>query len=277
MFGIVLAIIGAFFVEIGCSVAKYEHAKHSENIWAAIFLNSCATLILFALVGLYRGTLNFEISNWPIVILGIILTLGANFISNMATLQAPRSLTGMFRMLTVPLLTIVDYLTGYDISPIQILGIGIVVITIMSLMRKNIWHRASTKWLMLNTLTVVLSTAVYKYSIDHVASVETIQVLDVSAIILASLIAARVIHKQNLFKLFTKPFALLQAASMGIGSVLDGFAYEFAPASIIGATYRSAQAFWTLVTGSLYFHEHKIWSKIIAVLFLIGGVVLLTR
>ena len=37
MFGIVLAIIGAFFVEIGCSVAKYEHAKHSENIWAAIF------------------------------------------------------------------------------------------------------------------------------------------------------------------------------------------------------------------------------------------------
>ncbi len=277
MFGILLAVIAAFFIEIGCSIAKYEHTKHSENIWAAIFLNGFFTLLFYIGVGLYRGTLDFVITSWPLLILGVLLGLCATFVGNMVTLNTPRSLAGSFRMLTVPLLTIIDYYLGYDISPVQVLGIGIVVMTILTLMKRDAWHKPSTKWLLLNTLTTVIYISVYKYNIDHTASIETVQVIGTGAVIFSSLIIAQFFKKQNLFKLFTKPFALLQASSMGLGSVLDGFAYSYAPASIITATYRSSQALWTLISGSLYFHEHKIWTRIIAVLFLTGGVVLLTR
>lgn len=175
------------------------------------------------------------------------------------------------------MLTIVDYYLGYDISPVQVLGIGIVIVTVLILMKRDVWYKPSTKWLLLNTLCTVVYLSLYKYNIDHVTSVETLQTIFTGAVLISSIIGARVFEKQNLFKLFKKPFALLQAGSMGIGSVLDGFAYLYAPASIITATYRSAQALCTLISGSLYFHEHKIWSKIIAIIFLSGGVLLLTK
>lgn len=277
MFGIILAVIAAFFVEIGCSIAKYESSKHSENVWSAMFLNNCVTLLMYVGLGMYCGTLTFAVTSWPLVILSIVVCLIASFVGNTVTLRAPRSLAGSFRMLTVPLLTIVDYYLGYDISPVQVLGIGIVIATILTLMKRDAWHKPSTKWLLLNTVCTVVHLSLYKYTIDNVTSVETLQTLFSGAVLISSIIGAHFFQKQNLFKLFKKPFALLQAGSMGIGSVLDGFAYLYAPASIITASYRSAQALCTLVTGSLYFHEHKIWSKIIAVLFLSGGVLLLTK
>lgn len=277
MFGIILAVIAAFFIEIGCSIAKYESEKQSENVWDAMFLNNSFTLLGYLAVGIYFGTLNFAISSWPLVMLNVSLSVIGNFVGNTVTLRAPRSLAGSFRMLTVPLLTVVDYYLGYDISPIQILGIGIVVVTILTLMKRDAWHKPSTKWLLLNTICTVVTLSFYKYNIDHVTNVETLQTIVTASVLISTFIFAHFFKKQNLFKLFKKPFALLQATSMGIGSVLDGFAYLYAPASIITATYRSSQALWTLVSGSLYFHEHKIWSKIIAVLFLSGGVLLLTK
>lgn len=277
MFGILLAVIAAFFVEIGCSVAKHEHNKQSEDIWGLIFLNSLVTLAIYISVGLYHGTLDFVVHSWPILIIAVLLNLASTFVSNMATLKASRSMAGVFKMLTVPLLTITDYLLGYDISPVQILGIGLVVLTVIGLIKHDAWHKPSTKWLMLNTLMSVLTITIYKYSIDHIATVETFQVINLILLIIGSILAARILTKQNLFKLFTHPFAILQATSMGVGSVLDGFAYSYAPASIINAAYRSAQSFWTLVTGSLYFHEHKIVTKVVAVIFLIGGVFLLVK
>lgn len=102
MFGIILAVIAAFFIEIGCSVAKYESSKHSENVWSAMFLNNCFTLLIYVSVGIYWGTLNFAVTSWSLVILNLIICLAASFVGNMATLRAPRSLAGSFRMLTVP-------------------------------------------------------------------------------------------------------------------------------------------------------------------------------
>ncbi len=277
MFGILLVVIAAFFVEIGCSVAKHEHNKHGEDVWGAIFLNSFVTLLIYIAVGIYRGTLNFFVQSWPILVLAALVNLAACFVSNMATLKASRSIAGIFRMLTVPLLAIVDYYLGYDISPVQILGVGVIVLTIITLMKRDAWHKSSTKWLMLNTIMTVLAITIYKYIIDHIATVETVQVINFIFLIVGAIVGAQIFNKQNLFKLFTHPFAFLQAGSMGLGSVLDGFAYSYAPASIISAAYRSAQAFWTLVSGSFYFHEHKIVTKVIAVIFLMGGIFLLVK
>lgn len=277
MFGIVLVVIAAFFVEIGCSVAKHEHSKHSEDVWGAIFLNSFLTLLIYLAVGVYRGTVDFFVHSWPILVIAALFHLVSTFVSNMATLKASRSIAGIFRMLTVPLLTIVDYFLGYDISPVQILGIGVIVLTIVTLMKRDTWHKPSTKWLVLNTIMTVLSITIYKYNIDHIATVETVQVVNFIFLTLGAIIGARIANKQNLFRLFTHPFAFLQAGSMSVGSVLDGFAYSYAPASIISAAYRSAQAFWTLVSGSFYFHEHKIFTRVIAVIFLVSGVFLLMK
>ncbi len=277
MFGIVLVVIAAFFVEVGCSVAKHEHSKHGEDVWGAIFLNSFVTLLIYLIVGVYRGTLDFFVQSWPILVIAGLINLAATFVSNMATLKASRSIAGVFRMLTVPLLTVVDYFLGYDISPVQILGIGVIVLTIITLMKRDAWYKTSTKWLMANTIMTVLAITIYKYTIDHLATVETVQVINFIFLIVGAIVGAQICNKQNLFKLFTHPFAFLQASSMSLGSVLNGFAYSYAPASIISAAYRSAQAFWTLVSGSFYFHEHKIFTRMIAVVFLVGGVFLLVR
>lgn len=277
MFGILLVVIAALFVEIGCSIAKHEHSKHSEDIWGLIFINSLVALAIYIGVGIYRGTLDFVVQSWPILTMAVLLNLTSNFVGNMTTLKSSRSMAGVFKMLTVPLLTITDYLLGYDISPVQILGIGLVVLTIIGLIKRDAWHKSSTKWLMLNTIMNVFTITIYKYSIDHIATVETFQVINLVLLIIGSILAARIFTQQNLFKLLTHPFALLQAGSMGLGSALDGFAYSYAPASIINAAYRSAQSFWTLVSGSFYFHEHKIFTRVVAVIFLIGGVFLLVR
>ncbi|MEK7560318.1 MAG: hypothetical protein AAB522_03410, partial [Patescibacteria group bacterium] len=67
----------------------------------------------------------------------------------------------------------------------------------------------------------------------------------------------------------------LQSATSGAGSVAMSFAYVFAPASVIVTAKRSFMIFWSILSGSIYFHEKRIVLKFIAMAFLISGIILL--
>ena len=67
----------------------------------------------------------------------------------------------------------------------------------------------------------------------------------------------------------------IQGLGRGVSEVLIGFAYLFAPASVITSGKRGSTVLWSIVSGNKLFHEQHILIKMAAFGLVILGLILL--
>ncbi|MBP7057338.1 hypothetical protein KBB08_02510 [Candidatus Gracilibacteria bacterium] len=274
MVGVLLMVVAACFIEIGAYLSKHEVENHHESLQAMMFLNTFCSAFLFLAVALWNDA-SFVIYSWPILVLGAVFSIVSALVGSIATIKSQMSQAGLFRLASIPLLLLVDYFLGYDISPLQFGGIAMILAILVMLSFKHEWDKPSVRWLMLNAFLVVIDVTLYKYSIDRVASLEMIQLMYRFSLLLYCILVMRLANKEHVLRHLATPIAWWQSAVIAIGAVLSGFAFSYGPPSIILAAYRSAQAFWSLIIGALFFYERSLAIKILILVFLIFGVTLL--
>ncbi len=275
MIGILLITLGTLFVEGATSIGKYEVEKRRESIFTMGFLNVFFGTVFFLALGLYHGNLIIATASVPTFLIRMVLEIFQTTVTVFAIAKASRSTLGFLRVGTVPLLLIVDAFMGYDIAPLQYVGIAMILATIGLLYWKKGLSRKGMIWVILSTVNAAATISLYKYNITYFNSVESEQALMHVILLVYLWVIAYFWTKENPFRFLKKKIFLAESLGVGIGSVIESFAYLYAPSSIILAAKRSATALWTMILGNVYFHEHKLAVKVVAFGFLTLGVLLL--
>lgn len=275
MFGIILVSLGTFTGELSDSLGKLEVKKRVESLYTMGFLSVFwAAVLLVATVPL-GATFVFRLASLRTFIprVGFEL-LGAN-LTIRAIVKADRSTFSFLRILTIPLLLLVDLRLGYAISAGQIVGIGLMLVALYVLLHDGNRSRRGAGLAFLTALNAVVTISLYKYDISHYNSVAGEQVI-VTAILLAYFIVMSLRAGQKPWRFLWRPIPGLQSFSSGAGGVLEGFAYKYAPASIILTLKRALGVLWSILFGNAYFKEKHLRHKLVALGLIVVGLYLIT-
>ncbi len=275
MIGILLGFIGSFFAEVAKSIGKIEVRQHHETVMGMAFLNCIIGSILLITIGVVRGSFVFSLASLPTFTLRAVLEIALAYCSAHATVRMSRSSFGFVYALTIPLLLVVDLVSGQSIHVLGFAGLALIVATIVLLASHHGIEWRGAGYGIVAAILAAGTTALYKYNITYYNSVEAEQTF-IQLIVMGYLgISAFRLGHRNPLRLLRERLVLAQSASDGVATAVLSFAYLFAPPSIILAGKRSSAIFWTIASGSLYFHEKHIALKLAALLFLTGGLVLL--
>ncbi len=264
------------FAEASTSVGKYEVEKKRESLYAWGFLSAFWALIFLVLIAIFKeGSFVFTLSSLPTFISRAVVEIVLTFISLHAVLTADRSTFSFLRIVTIPLLLIVDTALGYRLSFEQYAGIGVLVVTLIFLLMN---HGLSAKGKFISLISAVLATAtisLYKFDITHYNSVVAEQLLMYIILLVSFIIAAKWYSKENVFKYLLHPIFLGQSLFAGIAGLLASFAYLFAPASVISTARRAFEILISIISGRTFFHEKHLFVKIVSFIFIFIGTILL--
>jgi len=281
MFAILLVGLGSLIAELGYSIGKKEVASQKETILGMGFLNALwVTFFLFILVfflpsdflpgGINSGFV-FNPESLPTFILRIGLEILILHLVLKGVTLASRTTFSFLRMITIPLLLVIDLFLGYDITTYELIGIGIILLTTLYLASSSILEKIGM-WYVIGSAVLAAGTiSIYKYHITNYNSVAGEQ-LTMSAILIVYLFCATLYTtKKNPLRHLRRPRVLIQSFSIGIASVLISFAFLFGASSVVVAAKRTTSVLWSIMSGHFFFNEKKFVFKIHAFLILIGG------
>lgn len=275
MFGVIIVFLSSFFVEVSDSVAKFELKQKQISLYSLAIVNSFLVTFIFIAVNIFQGEFNFSPASLPIISIRIILEIVLTYIALTAIAKADRSTHGFIRILTIPLLLLVDFMLGYKINGYQLAGMGIIIFSLFLLFSYQ-GIKKQGAWLSLATAVLAVATiTLYKYDITYYNSVAAEQTI-IHLALLAFLFPMAIFKtKENPFSFFKQKIFCFQSLINVIPSFLNSYAYIFAPASVILSAYRSSAVFWSVVSGKFYFHEKHFSIKILCLILLVGGIILL--
>ena len=275
MIGIWLAGLSSACSELSDSIGKRQVGIGTASFYTFGFLNLLiGTMILLGL-GIWRHDFYLSLASLPTLIPRIILEILQAHMTVLAVVKADRSDFGPIRILTVPLLLVVDMLLGYVVTPLQMVGVGLITLTIALLLLSEKFRARGSLLVLFTAVNAVATISLYKYDITHFNSVETEQIVVQLILLIYFFVLASVVAKENPFSyLRTRTFALQTGAS-GLASVIATYAYLFAPASIITASLRASSVLLALVSGTYYFKEKHILVKVLVACGIIVGLLLL--
>jgi len=275
MFGVILASVGAFFEEIFAVIGKKEVQKREESIYTMGFLLFIWSTIFFLAVILIKGSFDFYLASLPTFSIRVVLEMILITITLKAVIAAERTTFSFIRTVTLPLLLAVDLFLGYPISINQMMGIGLIVLTLVILFMNHGINPRGLKFVVWSSILPVISISLFKYNITNFNSIEAEQfVIQVILLIYFFFMAMR-FAGENPFRFLFKPLFLKQSLSEGVASFIVSFAYDFAPASVITSAKRSASVFWSILSGHKVFHEKHFLLKILMFGLLAAGITML--
>lgn len=275
MVGILIAFISSACSELSDTIGKRKVGEGVGSYYTFGFLSLFFGTIILIIIGAWRHEFFFSLASLPTFIPRIILEVLQAHVGVLAIIKADRSDFGPIKTLTIPLLLIADILLGYTVTSQQILGMGLISITIFILLS---YERFQTKGLSLVLFTAVNAVAtisLYKYDITNFNSVESEQIIVQLVLLLYFFILASVVGRENPFVFLKQRSFLIQAIASGPVSSLTSFAYLFAPASIITAALRVFAVLFSILSGRLYFKEKGFVIKLLVFLGIITGLFLL--
>ncbi|MCX6784847.1 MAG: hypothetical protein NTV81_02835 [Candidatus Komeilibacteria bacterium] len=276
MVGVILTFFGSLFEEISSSIGKKEVSKLEEDVYTMGFLSILWPVLFFAIIIFFiRGQFIFSWDSWPTFLTRAILEVIEAHCALIALTKTDRTTFSFVRLLTLPLLLLVDLILGYALKLPQLLGITLIVVSLSLLLFKQGINKKGIGWVVFISLNAVATISLYKYDITHFNSVETEQFLICSILFIYFFFLILWLDKKNPFRLLGRPLFLAQSLIGGAGGVLTGFAYNFTSASIATTAKRSSAIIWSMVSGGLYFHERQLIFKISILSLLIGGLILL--
>lgn len=273
MIGIFLIAIGEVFSQVGISIGKYQVSLKKESLYAMAFLHSfwaALLLILFTISG--KGEFIFSIQSLPTLLVRVLFEIILVFVALKAVVDADRSTYSFLRVITLPLLLVVDVSLGYDISLMQITGVSLVVVALIFLFINHGLSKRGKMFSVFSALLAVATISLYKYNITHFNSVEAEQIITHVILLLVIVVAAWVHTKENVFALLKNRTFFTQSLASGIGGVFLSFAYVYAPASVITTAKRSLEILTSMIFGKSYFHEKHFLIKLAALVLIILGI-----
>lgn len=277
MIGIFLMFVGNFFVEISDSIGKNKVKKHEESNFTMGFLTLFWSTIFFLILSLIKDeNFIFLSASLPTFLTRVVLEIVQTYISVLAIVRADRSTYGFVRTLTIPLLFLVDIFLGYNIGVSSVLGMGILLLALLILFLNKGIKKEGIGLVIFSALNAVATISLFKYDITHYNSVAAEQLVLHIILLFFFMIFALFKAKENPFTFLKNPIFFLQSFSVGVGGVIESFAYNYGAASIMTAAKRSAALFWSLLAGRVYFRESNLFLKGIIFFLLVLGLVFLS-
>lgn len=130
MLGVIIVFLSSFFVEVSDSVAKLELKQKQIGLYSLAVVNSFAVTLIFIAVNIFQREFNFSWDSLPIISVRVILEIVLIYFALTAIAKADRSTHGFIRILTMPLLLLVDFMLGYQINNYQLAGMGIIIFSL---------------------------------------------------------------------------------------------------------------------------------------------------
>ncbi len=275
MFGVIVTFFGTFFDELSSSISKAKLNEGRISIYSIGLINGLAGAAVFIFINLIKQEFNFSAASLPTLGLRAIIEIILATVTLTAVGRADRSTFGFIRVLTIPLLLLADLALGYKIAPFQLVGIGVIILSLFLVFVNHGINKRGAPLILVSAILPVASLSLYKYDITHYNSVAAEQMIIHLFLIAYFWLMAFFIIKENPFHFFKqKIFWYLSLANLA-PSFLISYAYAFAPASVILSANRSSSVFWAVVSGKAYFKEKHILIKAACLMLLVSGLVFL--
>lgn len=278
MLGVLFASIGSFVGEISASIIKFSADHQRGRMLTTAFINSLAGGVVIGTIGLVRGNFIFSPASFPTFAVRAVFEIFQMHLTLAAIQRAERSTQSFLHSLSIPLLLIADLFLGYTVTPLQIAGIVLVLVTIGFLVAENTGHRQGTVVAVLASLNAVVTISLYKYNITRFNSVEAEQTLMYGFLLCYFFFVSLVFARTNPIAVAWKEkMFLAQGGAQAVGSAFQSFAILFGSASVIIAAKRASGVLAGVIAGKRYFKEEQVFMKILLGVLLIAGLVLLMR
>lgn len=270
-----LAFSGNFIGEFSSSLGKRMLEKKELSIHLYGVANYFFLVILFFLITQIGGESLVFGGGVAIFAIKCIFEIIQSEVQFRALELAPRTTFTFLRVLTIPLLLVVDLVLGYTLTIPQFVGVLLVTLSLVVMFSGKHISRNGFYLSLFSAINAVITISLYKYNITHFRSVAVEGYY--STLLLLCYFVARsfLLHGKNIFRLLWRPNVMLFAGSDGIASVLLAFAYQYGPASLILAMVRSSALLWSFLSGALYFSESGMKRKFAALSILVVAVFLM--
>jgi len=274
MIGVLLMSLSTLLSEVSSCIGKKEMKEHKETVYSMGFLNVFFIFFFFAItLVFFTNDYRFSIESLPFFALRLVLEIILIHITLKAIQLADRSTFNFIRLLTIPGIFAMDVILGYSLTITEIIGVLIIIFTLLSVAANHKFGKKGAHLAGASGLLAVFTVSLYKYNITHYNSVEIEQIMMTSIMLIYLFFGATFITKERPIAMLKKGIFFTQSMAHGLAGVIAGFAFMFAPASVIMATSRATSVLWSIVSGNMYFHERHVVSKIIFFLLILCGLI----
>ncbi|MBI4993279.1 MAG: hypothetical protein HZC26_04075 [Candidatus Magasanikbacteria bacterium] len=275
MIGVLLIIIGGFFQELFDSLGKMKVSQLKQSTYTMGFLGFFWTTIFFLLIIIIKGKFGFSAASLPFFLTRLFLEVILAHFTVLAVTKADRSTFGFVRVITLPLLLLVDIFLGYNISYFQIIGISLISMVIMFFFLDGKNNKKGGGIVLFTAVTAVITLSLFKYNITHFNAVEAEQFLTHLTLLIYFFFSALFFARENPLRFLFKPACFVQSVSQGLASLLYSFGMDFISPSVFAAVKRSSSIILSAASGFFCFHEKNWLAKLAFLTGLIIGVILL--
>lgn len=269
-----MTVIGALFEEAASSIGKLAVKLKIESPYSMGVVTNFWNVVLFLSLTLVKWP-EQKISIWTTLIIRIVLETILGYITVNAITRSSRSTFSFIRSGTIPLLLIVDFILGYRIDLPQLVGIALISICLFILFANHGLDKKGLSYVLASTFLAVATISLFKYDINHGNSLELEQsLIGFSTLIFFLIMAKRT--KAKLYKLIKEPLVLAQAATQALAAAFGTYGLSLIPPSVHIAASRSTTMIAAVSSGKLVFHEKRLGIKILALIFCVIGILLLS-
>lgn len=275
MIGALLVIAGSFFQELYDSIGKVKVSQLKQSTYTMGFLGFFWTTSFFLAAIIIRGRFGFSMDSLPFFLPRLFLEVVLAHFAIIAVTTADRSTFGFIRVLTMPLLLVVDIFLGYNISYYQIIGISLISIVIMFFFFDKENNKKGSGVVLFTAIAAVATLSLFKYDIANFNTVEAEQFLTHLTLLIYFFFTAIFLAKENPLRFLFKPVCFIQSIAQGAASLLYSFGLDFIQPSVFAAVKRSSSVILSAASGFFCFHEKNWLAKLIFLTGLIVGIILL--
>lgn len=278
MIGVLFQAVATFFEEISGSLEKWMVERRVESFYAVGFQNTVLSMAAYlAYVVFGPGRFVIHPDSIPSLVVLVMLSVAQAYATMKGTAVSSRSTFNFIRTGTMPLLLLADLVLGYVISSRQIVGIVLIVLALVFLFMNHGIERKGAGLVAFTAVNAALTISIYKWHITRWNSIGAEQIVLHASIGLFFLYGAIRFNRENPLRLMFRRMPMAQSATYAIGSFVEGFAYQYAPASIILAAKRSFSVLWAIIFGNRLFHEKHLALKLVTFALVASGILLLIR
>jgi len=278
MLGILLQAVATFLEEISGSLGKWMVSRREESYFAIGFQNTALVLVFFlTLVAFEPSRWKLDPRSLPSMAVYLVLAVVQGAAALKSSAVAERSTWNFIRTGTIPLLLLVDVVAGNAVGGGQAIGILVITVALGALFLYQGIDRKGIGLTAFSALNAVATISIYKWHITAYNSVATEQIFSHGALAIFFFWGSRRYFRENPLKLFARPHAMLQSVTYSAGSIIESYAFLYAPASVITTAKRSFAVLWSIIAGHKVFKEKALGHRLAVFAIVVVGLILLTK
>lgn len=278
MFAGIMVFFAQMFGEFSTSASKHAFKERLFSYTVYGFLSHVVAVLFFlAMIFVTNVDFVYNTKALPLFLLRLIAEIIQCEIVYRAFVKADRTTFGFARILTIPLLLVVDMILGYSISNGQLFGIGIIAASLLAYFGVEHLKAKGSHLAIFSAILSVVTISIYKFDVSNYNTPAVVQLLSSSALAIIYGIRALLSKKDRalLSRLKQHPMLGFVFASEAISSTILSYAYTLAPASLILSLSRASAVVWSLLSGVFYFHEKKVLKKVFFCAVLAVGLIVM--